>query len=326
MAKTVLITGGLGFIGTNITRRLLAQTSYRIRILDREARRERIKELVTWAAERRRVTVVSGDITNKRDIARAIFGVQYVIHLAADTHAGRSLSHALPVVRTNVIGTTMILEASVRAGIERFILFSSSEVYGNKEAHVPMDEAHPLNPVTPYAASKLAADRLAYSYYLTGKLPVTILRPFNAYGPYQHPEKMIPLFITRLLTDKAITLNHGGKPVRDWIHVDDIARAVVMVLNAPAKKVAGGIFNIGTGKSTAVRTVARMIVRALGRDEQSLRVVRDSAPETMGNVGISKRAHRVLGWEPNIPLSVGIKKTVAWYTNNRSWWQGLVRL
>lgn len=318
--KTVLITGGLGFIGTNIIRHLLVTTDYNILVLDKATYAGRPENLPDDRETQRRVRFVKGDITKRRIVEHCIKQSTMVLHLAADTHAGRSLSRAFPTVMTNVIGTTILLESIEKFPVERFILFSSSEVYGNQAPGVSMNENHPLNPVSPYAASKLAADRLAYSFYLTKKLPVTVLRPFNAYGPYQHPEKMIPLFITRLLKDQPVFLNHGGKQSRDWVYVQDHCRAVELVMKASPRKVKGEIFNIGTGEATTIREIAEMILKALRKDQSYLRIVSSSLPETMGNIGISDKARNVLGWKPLVSLEEGIQKTVHWYQKNRKWW------
>lgn len=319
-SKTVLITGGLGFIGTNIIRHLLVTSDYNILVLDKATYAGRPENLPDDRQTQRRVRLIKGDITKRRVVEDCIKQSTMVLHLAADTHAGRSLTRALPTVMTNVIGTTILLESIEKFPVERFILFSSSEVYGNQVPGMPMNETHSLNPVSPYAASKLAADRLAYSFYLTKTLPVTILRPFNAYGPYQHPEKMIPLFITRLIKDQPIFLNHGGKQSRDWVYVKDHARAVELVMKAAPAKVKGEIFNIGTGEATTIREIAEIILNVLKKDTSYLRIASSSLPETMGNIGISDKARKVLSWKPSVSLEAGIQKTVHWYQKNRRWW------
>ncbi len=324
MKKTILVTGGLGFIGTNLVKRLLRVTDYHIVILDKSTYAGRIENILDNAKTQKRVKIIKGDVTKKRDVNDAIKNVTSVVHMAADTHASRSLKNALPIVRTNVIGTTILLEAVEKHEVERFILLSSSEVYGDQIKGVPMDEKHPLNPVTPYAASKLASDRIAYSFFLAKKLPVVIIRPFNAYGPYQHLEKMIPLFITRLLRGLPITLNHGGKPKRDWVYVDDHGRAIETLLKEPNEKVLGEIFNIGTGKATSIKDIAQLILKALGMNSSYLKIKHNSLPETAENVGISKKAKKILGWTPKISLEEGIQKTVQWYKNNRLWWEKIV--
>jgi dTDP-glucose 4,6-dehydratase len=188
-----------------------------------------------------------------------------------------------------------------------------------------MNEAHPLNPVSPYAASKVATDRIAYAFHLSKHLPVTVVRPFNAYGPLQHPEKMIPLFITRLLRDKPISLNHGGKQKRDWVFIEDHARAIEAIIKSPPEKVLGKVFNIGTGKSTSVADVARLILKTLKKSEKKyLQIAQSSAPETSGNVGISKHLEKTLGWTAKTPLEKGIKATVKWYIEHESWWSKFV--
>lgn len=319
---TVLITGGLGFIGTNIVRYLLKTTNFNILIFDKSTYAGSRENLPEDQSLKRRVTLVAGDILKRRQVEAAVRRCRYILHLAADTHTFRSLDRALPTVQTNVIGTTILLETAVKFGTERFIQFSSSEVYGDQLPGIPMDEKHPLNPVTPYAASKLAADRLANSFYLTKKLPVTVLRPFNAYGAYQHPEKMVPLFITKFLKGGTVTLNHGGKPQRDWVYVEDHARAVEMVLKAPVTKVAGGVFNVGTGKATSIREVAETICRIMGlKPRDRISIAESSRPETMGNVGISRHFTAVVGWKPSVTLEEGLERTVRWYKKNRDWWE-----
>ncbi len=321
MNKTVLLTGGLGFIGSNIVRHLLRTTSYRIFILDRATYAGSVDNLPHTPSAKRRVRVILGDITSRNIVNSAVRGVTAVVHLAAATHSFRSLTRALPMIKTNVIGTTIILEAAEMYGIERCIIFSSSEVYGNKLSGIPMDEDHPTNPVTPYAASKLAADRIAVAFATSKRLPVVVLRPFNAYGPYQHPEKMIPKFVTLLLRNQPISINHGGRQVRDWVYVEDHARAVAMMLSAPIEKIKGQVFNVGTGKATSVRQVAELLLQIVSKDTSYLRINDQAQPETMGNVGMSQKIAKIIGWKPSVELVDGLSRTVAWYRRNRNWWE-----
>jgi len=318
--KTVLITGGLGFIGTNLIRHLLKTTSFSLLVLDKATYAGRPENLPDTQEARKRIDIIRGDITKRRDVLKAVKRSDMVVHMAADTHTFRSLTHAVPTMITNTIGTTMLLEASEKFGIERFVMLSSSEVYGNQMPGIPMDEEHPLNPVTPYAVSKLAADRLAYSFYVTKKIPTVILRLYNAYGPYQHPEKMVPLFITRLLKNLPISLNHGGLQKRDFVFVEDHARAITSALTALREKVEGQAFNIGNGKATPIKDVARQILKTLQKDEKLIQIAQSSQPETMGNVGVSRKAKRILGWEPQVSLHEGLTQTALWYQSHRTWW------
>lgn len=322
MKNTILITGGLGFIGSNVILHLLKTTPYSILIFDKTVRNS---NLPNTPEIKKRVRIMQGDILKKRSIRQAVHESSIIIHMAAATHAGKSISQALSTITTNVIGTTMLLEAAEKYPVDRIIIYSSSEVYGNQIEGIPMDEDHPLTPVTPYAASKVATDRIAHSFFLSKKLPIVIVRPFNAYGPRQHPEKMIPLFITKLLRDKPIFLNHGGKQKRDWVHIEDHARAVETIIKAPIEKVSGSVFNIGTGKATSVAEVARLILKVLKKNEKKyLQISQSALPETSGNVGISKRLKKTLGWESKKSLEEGIKETVEWYKDNESWWSKFI--
>lgn len=317
--KKVLITGGLGFIGTNLVRRLLASTDYEITILDKFTYAATIPGISDLETSRR-ISIIKGDICKRGDVEHAVKNASIVIHLAADTNAYLSLSHASQFIHTNVYGTTVLLETLEKHSVDRVILLSSSEVYGNKIGRMPMDENHVLHPVTPYAASKLAAEFVTLSFYLTKKIPAVIFRAFNAYGPYQYPEKMIPLFITHLLQNLPITLSNGGKPKRDWIYVDDIARAIELALQMPIEKIQGEVFNLGTGKATSVATVADLILKTIGKNQSLIKIAPSSRPETMGNVGVSKKVERVIGWRHEVSLVEGISRTVDWYKSNELWW------
>src|SRR6266568_3559214 len=226
MAKTILITGGLGFIGSNLVLDLLKATNYHLLILDKETYAARLDTFSKLEQAAKRIIYIKGDVTDKKVVEQVVKKSSIIIHLAAETNASQSVAEPQLSMVTNVMGTTMLLDAAQKYGVERFIFISSSEVYGDQQDKIPMDEHHPLVPITPYAVSKLAGDRLAYSFFLTKKMPVVILRLFNAYGPRQHTEKMMPLFITRLLKNLPITLYHGGLQKRDWVYVDDHVRAI----------------------------------------------------------------------------------------------------
>lgn len=321
MRKTVLITGGLGFIGSSLVPYLLKNTEYNIIILDKGTYASNRDFLPKNQKLKNRLKIIKGDVTKKRIVEDLVKKSSMVIHLAAETNVSRSVLQPHSSIFTNVIGTSMLLEASAKYSVERFIFISSSEVYGDQKDNLPMDENHPLNPITPYAVSKLAGDKLAYSFFLTKKLPVIILRLFNAYGPWQHTEKMVPLFITNLMKNLPITLYHGGKQKRDWVYVDDHVRAIKLVLQHPIRNIAGEVFNIGTGSSTSVETIAKKILKELKKDSSLIKVVYSSQNATMGNVGISEKAQKILNWKSALSLEEGIAKTVKWYINNRRWWE-----
>lgn len=316
--KRVLVTGGLGFVGTNIIRYLHAATNYQIHVFDRP-NPAKILEKHPVMRLGNRVTFHPGDVLEASSIDPAVKSADYVIHLAALTHARESLVYPIRVFETNVMGTANVLESSRKYGIKRFIQFSSSEVYGNQIRGRPMDESHPMSPVTPYAASKVAGDRLAYAYWESFRLPVVIVRPFNIYGPYQTPDKMIPLFINRLVRDIPITLYNGGRSRRDFIHVSDVSYLVHKLLTAPENEVCGEVFNIGTGKATTVRGVAERLVTLLHKHPSLVVSKEHAVTETMNNVGVSKKIRHLFSWKPSLFVSRGLEQTLAWYLANRHW-------
>lgn len=316
--KHVLVTGGLGFVGTNIIHYLHARTNYQIHVFDRP-NPANILERHPVMRLGNRVTFYPGDLLDKVSIDQAVKDADFVVHLAALTHARESLADPIRVFETNVMGTAYFLESSRKYGVRRFIQFSSSEVYGNHIAGRPMDESHPINPVTPYAASKVAGDRLAYAYWESFRLPVVIVRPFNMYGPYQTPDKMIPLFIKHLVSEKPITLNNGGRSRRDFIFITDVACVVNRLLTAPEDEVCGEVFNIGTGKATTVRGIAKRLVRLLHKHPSLVVSKENAVTETMNNIGVSKKIRFGLRLKPFLSVSRGLEQTLAWYLVNRHW-------
>lgn len=316
--KYVLVTGGLGFVGTNIIQYLHAHSRYHIRVFDRPLPAATLQAHPVMCMGNR-VTFHPGDLLNLSSIDQAVKGVDYVIHLAALTHARESLVDPIGFFETNVMGTAYFLESARKYQIRRFIQFSSCEVYGDRIPGRSMNESHPVNPVTPYAASKVAGDRLAYAYWESYRFPVVIVRPFNMYGPYQTPDKMIPLFIKRLIADKPITLNNGGRSRRDFIFVTDVAYVVYRFLTAPEGEVCGEVFNIATGKAMTVRAIAKQLVRLLGKHSSLLVSKENTVIETMNNVGVSTKIARVFGWKSSLSVSRGLKLTLAWYLANQDW-------
>jgi dTDP-glucose 4,6-dehydratase len=227
-------------------------------------------------------------------------------------------------VRTNVEGTQILLDAIREAPVERFILISSSEVYGTAEA-APMDEEHPLKPRSPYAGTKAGADRLAYSYFVTYELPIVIVRPFNNYGPRQHPEKVIPRFITQALRDEPLTVHGDGHASRDWLFVDDDAEAIESVIEAPLEAVAGEVLNIATGIDISVSEIADKVLDALGKQSALKFHVPERPGQVDRHIGSTDKAARLLGWRARTSFDEGLARTVAWYGENEAWWKALLR-
>ncbi len=322
MKETVLITGGLGFIGINLTQRLLRTTSYSVIVFNR-GKKKMSYDLSAIFGSSKRLKIVYGDILHKQDIEEVIKKSSIIVHLAASTHIS-DITNILPLVQTNIIGTTILLESIVKFPVKKLILLSSSGVYGNKQKGILMDENHPLLPLNPYTASKLAAEKLAYSFYFSAKVPIIILRPFNIYGPYQEPSKTIPLFITRLLQKKSIVLNHGGRQKRDWVYVDDLTAVIERIIYAPNNKVVGEVFNISNGKPITIKDTAKTILRQLGKNKSHFKIPTVSLPEAMYNVGTSRKIKKLLNWSPKYPLESGIKETIKWYKSNKQWWNAII--
>jgi dTDP-glucose 4,6-dehydratase len=251
--------------------------------------------------------------------------VDVIVNAAAESHVEKSISEgAREFVTTNVEGTQILLDAIRQAPVERFILFSSSEVYGTAE-YAPMDEQHPLNPRSPYAATKAGADRLAYAYYVTYGLPIVIVRPFNNYGPRQHPEKVIPRFITQALEDRELTVHGDGHASRDWLYVDDDAEAIEAVIAAPLEDVAGEVLNVATGVDLPVTDIADAVLDALGKPRSLKTFVTERPGQVDRHIGSTEKMERLTGWRARTTFEEGLARTIAWYRENEAWWRGLLQ-
>jgi dTDP-glucose 4,6-dehydratase len=260
----VLVTGGAGFISSNVVRHLLNATPYEIVSLDALTYAGNIDNL-EGVLDHERLSFVHGDIRDAELVRSVVADVDVIVNAAAESHVEKSITEGgSEFVTTNVEGTQILLDAMRASPVERFILISSSEVYGTAERE-PMDENHPLNPRSPYAATKAGADRLAYSYAVTYGLPIVILRPFNNYGPRQHPEKVLPRFITSALDDQLLTIHGDGHATRDWLHVDDHAEAIEATIAADLDLVAGEVINVATGVDIAVERIADLVLEALDK-------------------------------------------------------------
>src|SRR5690348_1933287 len=259
MSKRVLVTGGAGFISSGFVRHLLESTPYEVVSLDALTYAGSLENLADVMAHPR-LSFVHGDIRDKELVRRLVAEVDVIVNAAAESHVEKSIEEgASEFVTTNVEGTQILLDAIRETPVERFILISSSEVYGTAR-FAPMDEEHPIEPRSPYAGTKAGADRLAYSYFVTYGLPIVIVRPFNNYGPRQHPEKVVPRFITQALSDEPLTIHGDGHASRDWLYVDDDAEAIEAVIAAPLENVAGEVLNVATGVDVSVSAVADLVL------------------------------------------------------------------
>jgi dTDP-glucose 4,6-dehydratase len=321
--RRVLVTGGAGFISSGMIRYLLEATPYEVVSLDALTYAGNLENLADVMSHPR-LSFVHGDIRDVDLVQELVEGVDVIVNAAAESHVEKSILHgASEFVTTNVVGTQILLDAIRRTPVERFVLVSSSEVYGTAERD-PMDEEHPLNPRSPYAATKAGADRLAYSYFVTYGLPIVIVRPFNNYGPHQHPEKVVPRFITQALCDEPLTIHGNGRASRDWLYVVDDAEAIQAVIEAPLESVAGEVINIGTGVDISVAEVADLVLEVLGKPPEQRLFVEERPGQVDRHVGSTDKAERLLGWRARTSFADGLERTVTWYRENEAWWRGIL--
>jgi dTDP-glucose 4,6-dehydratase len=315
----VLVTGGAGFIGSNFARYVArAHPAWEIVVLDKltyAGRRENLADLEGRPGFR----FVTGDIADPHAVAEVLPGCDYVVNFAAETHVDRSLYDAGGFIMTDVYGTFVLLEAARRAeGLKLFVQISTDEVYGSVESG-SSTEADPLMPRNPYSASKAGADRLAYSYWATYGIPVIVTRASNNYGPYQFPEKVIPLFVTHALDGIPLPLYGDGMNVRDWLHVEDHCRALDLLLEKGAP---GETYNVGGGNEVPNIDLTRRILALLGKPETLIRRVTDR-PGHDRRYSLDCGRLRGLGWSAQVPFDEGLRATVEWYRANEAWWRPL---
>ena len=318
--KRILVTGGAGFISSNMIRYLLGDTEHEVVTMDALTYAGNLANLDD-VIDHDRLRFIKGDI---RDVSEALDGVDVIVNAAAESHVSKSIEEGgSEFVTTNVVGTQVLLDAMREHPVERFILISSSEVYGTAVSD-PMDEGHPLNPRSPYAGTKAGGDRLAYSYWCTYDLPVTVIRPFNNYGPYQHPEKVIPRFIIQALCDRPLTIHGNGHASRDWLHVFDTAEAITAACEAPLEAIVGETINVATGIDETVEQIADMILDILGKPSSLKRHVTERPGQVDRHIGSTDKAARLLGWRSQIPFADGLERTIRWYRENPEWWQAVL--
>jgi dTDP-glucose 4,6-dehydratase len=319
----VLVTGGAGFISSGVVRYLLAETPYDVVTLDALTYAGNLENLADVMSHPR-LAFVHGDIRDADLVRELVEGVDVIVNAAAESHVEKSIRDgASEFVTTNVEGTQILLDAIRATPVERFVLVSSSEVYGTAE-RAPMDEEHPLNPRSPYAATKAGADRLAYSYFTTYGLPIVIVRPFNNYGPRQHPEKVVPRFIIQALSDEPLTIHGDGHASRDWLYVDDDAEAIRAAIEAPVEDVAGEVLNIATGVDISVAAIADLVLAELGKPAELRRHVEERPGQVDRHIGSTDKAERLLGWRARTSFEDGLERTVSWYRDNEVWWRGIL--
>jgi dTDP-glucose 4,6-dehydratase len=317
----VLVTGGCGFIGSNFIGHLLRQRDgYQVINLDALTYAGNPANLEDLQGDPR-YTFVQGDICDHTLVAQvAGAGVDAIVHLAAESHVDRSVLDAADFVRTNVVGTQVLLEAARKHGVSRFVQVSTDEVYGSLGPVGRFTEESPLAPNSPYAASKAAADLLVRAYVQTYGVPAVITRASNNYGPYQFPEKVIPLFITNALEGRQLPVYGDGQHVREWLFVDGHCAGLERVLRAGRT---GEIYNIGGGQACTNLELAHLILRALGVSEDAIRFVKDRPAHDRRYALNSEKMAAELGWRPRVTLAEGVARTVGWYWEHMTWWQRL---
>ncbi len=319
----VLVTGGAGFIGSHYVRSLIAgaypaYADAEVVVLDLLTYAGTLTNLAACAADPR-LHFVRGDIRDADVVAAVMAGTDVVVHFAAESHVDRSIAGAADFVSTNVVGTQVLLQAALERGVSRFVHVSTDEVYGSIDEGA-WPETHPLEPNSPYSASKASSDLLARSYHRTHGLPVCITRCSNNYGPHQFPEKVIPLFVTNLLDGKKVPLYGDGSNVRDWLHVDDHCRGIQLVAE---KGRDGEVYNIGGGTELTNKELTLQLIAAVGADESMIELVTDrKGHDRRYCVDWSKIADE-LGYAPRVSFDEGLAGTVRWYSEQRSWWEPL---
>ncbi len=314
----MLVTGGLGFIGSNFIRYMLKR--YRrlwVVNLDKQTYAACASNLEEFK-HHSRYDYIKGDICDKKIVKKAMQGCSIVVNFAAETHVDRSIKDAQAFITSNVFGVYVLLEVARKLKIRKFIQIGTDEVYGSKRSG-RFSEDDPLLPNSPYSASKAAADLLVRSYFKTYKLPVIVTRSSNNFGPYQFPEKMIPLFITNLIEGKKLPLYGNGGNIRDWIYVLDNCRAIDLVLN---RGKTGEIYNIATGIGIKNIQLTTAILRKLGRSKAWIKFVKDR-PGHDWRYSLDIAKIRKLGFKPKLNFSGGLKLTVNWYNQNQGWWKKL---
>ena len=318
MAETILITGGCGFIGTNFVRHMLEKYDYNIINLDKLTYAGNLENLEDVAGDSR-YTFIRGDIASPADL-EGVFGktVDIIVNFAAESHVDRSIMDPDTFIKTNINGTFNLLEMARKKGIKRFVQISTDEVYGSLGRTGAFREDTPLSPNSPYSASKTSADILAMAYFKTYGMPVVVTRCSNNYGPYQFPEKLIPLIITNALADMELPVYGDGLNVRDWIHVKDHCAAIDLVVH---KGEDGNIYNIGASNERANIEIVKLVLEILGKPESLIRYVKDRPGHDRRYAIDSGKITEKLGYKPGVDFSEGMRETVEWYVKNKGWWE-----
>jgi dTDP-glucose 4,6-dehydratase len=319
--RNLLVTGGAGFIGSGFVRAVLADAlpglaGARVTVLDKLTYAGNFANLGP-VAENPRLDFVPGDVCDVALVETVVRGHDAIVHFAAESHVDRSIRAAAEFATTNVIGTQVLLDAALRHGTSRFVHISTDEVYGSIDTGA-WTEASAVAPNSPYAATKAGADLLALAYHRTHGLPVVVLRAANNYGPYQHPEKLIPRFVTNLLSGRTVGLYGDGSQIRDWVHVDDHCRGVALAL---LDGVAGTVYHVGGTAELTNRELTGMILEACGAGWDRVVAVADRKGHDHRYALDDGRIRRELGYRPLVEFRAGLAATIQWYRDHPGWWR-----
>ncbi len=321
--KKILVTGGAGFIGSNFINHVLStRDDYEIINLDKLTYAGNLENLKP-SEGKQNYHFVKGDITNNElvDYLFKKYSIKYVINFAAESHVDRSILGSEVFYRTNVIGTTILLEASRRYEAEKFLQISTDEVYGSLGATGLFTEQTPLSPNSPYSSSKAASDMAALAFYHTYGLPVVITRCSNNYGPLQFPEKLIPLMIINVLNNKKLPVYGDGLNVRDWIYVIDHNKAADLVFENGKP---GEVYNIGASREMTNISIIKLILKKLGKGEDLIEYVKDRLGHDRRYAIDSSKIQNELGWSPEFEFEQAINDTIEWYLQNKNWWERII--
>jgi dTDP-glucose 4,6-dehydratase len=312
----IFVTGGAGFIGSNFIHHVFCNSSaHKIINYDKLTYSGNLANL-SRISKNRDYSFVRGDVCDLSAVEKAMRGCDAVVHFAAESHVDRSIYEPATAIETNVKGTFVLLQVARTLDIQRFVHISTDEVYGDMLPGAFADEQSPLRPSSPYSASKASADLLVSSFVRTFGFPGIITRSSNNYGPYQFPEKFLPLMIANALDGKALPIYGDGKQQRDWLHVEDNCRGVLAVVE---KGRTGEVYNIGGSDVEENLTIARSVLRILGRPESLLSYVKDRPGHDRRYALRCEKMKNELGWEPRIPLEDGLRRTIDWYKANAPW-------
>lgn len=316
----ILVTGGAGFIGSNFIRHILnTHPDYKIINLDKLTYCGNLNNLKD-VRESKNYRFIKGDICDPKTVEQAMKGCDFVINFAAQSHVDRSIKDPTEFVKTNVGGVQVLLDAAKKLKVKRFLHISTDEIYGDVKRGLSKED-DPLLPNSPYAATKAAADLLCRAYFKTYKFPIVIARSSNNFGPYQYPEKIMPLFITNAIEDKPVPLYGDGRNIRDWIYVVDNCSAIDLVLH---KGKLGEVYNIGGGNQIRNIKIAKETLAMMGKDRELISFVTDR-PGHDRRYALDSTKIKELGWEPEYDFKRALRLTIEWYLSNEWWWRSLKR-